>query len=241
MKKFDISAILIGHKEGWMIYPSIVSMLQAIKHAENHGLEVEMLVVLDRADKITEEFIQHNCPSNTYIECINKGDLSEARNYAVTLANGNFIAFLDGDDLWSKNWLTEAYRICNSSESSLICHPDVNIFFGESDLLLFRLGMNDPDFDINFLNYTNCWSALSFSRIETYYKHPYVPANFNAGFGYEDWHWNCETVNAGIPHIIAKGTTHFYRRKPYNSLEQNTQFANCLMTPSNLFLNTTIL
>lgn len=235
MKSIDISAILVGHTEGWMLYPAMNSMLRAIQQAESHHLSVEMIIVLDRSDNITKEFAKANCPPSARVLCIDEGDLAEARNHAISVAAGDYIAFLDGDDLWSGNWLTSAFQSCEGSDQPLICHPEVNIFFGADNFLLFRLGMDEVGYDISFLNYANSWSALSFSRSDIYKAVPYLAADMQNGFGYEDWNWNCETVNAGFIHSIVKGTTHFYRRKTAESLERKTQEFNCLMTPSDLF------
>ena len=140
MKKIDISAILIGHSEGWMLYPSILGMLRAIQRAENLQLSVEMIVILDRPDEITEEYAQANCPPDALIIHIDKGDLAEARNHAISRAKGDYIAFLDGDDLWSLNWLTDAYTECKNSKQPLICHPEVNIFLATKTLYYLGLG-----------------------------------------------------------------------------------------------------
>lgn len=233
--KPDITAILNAHREGTISYPAIASMLQAIQHAEKHGLTVEMLVVLDRPDGITLDFIHANCPSRSRIEYIDKGDLSEARNYGILRARGSYIAFLDGDDLWCKNWLLAAFVEAKNDFKPIIYHPEADIYFDNEDLLVFRRNMNDPEFDLLFLNVTTYWSALSFAQSEIYQKFSYQPNNLESGFGYEDWQWNCETISSGILHKAVPGTAHFIRRKIQSSLEVKTRLAGCLMTPSNLF------
>ena len=233
--KPDITAVLNAHREGSILVPAIASMLQAIKHAEHHGLSVEMLVVLDRPDTITEDFVKYNCPLTSRIECIDKGDLSQARNYAISQARGSYIAFLDGDDLWCKSWLIAAFLEAKNNFNSIIYHPEVDIYFDNEDLLVFRRDMNDPEFNLQFLNITTYWSALSFAHSEIYQRFPYQPNDLESGFGYEDWQWNCETISSGILHMVVPGTAHFIRRKIHSSLEVKTRLAECLMTPSNLF------
>lgn len=233
--KPDITAVLNAHREGSILYPSIASMLQAIQYAEHHGLSVEMLIVLDQADAITEDFVKHNCPLNSRIEHIEPGDLSKARNYAISQARGSYIAFLDGDDLWCKSWLIAAFIEAKNNCNPTIYHPEVDIYFGSEDLLVFRRDMCDPEFNLQFLNITTYWSALSFAHSEIYQKFSYQPNDLETGFGYEDWQWNCETIYSGILHMVVPGTAHFIRRKTQSSLEFKTRSAECLMTPSNLF------
>jgi len=233
--KPDITAILTAHREGWMVYPAIVSMLKAIQHAENNGLSVEMLVVLDRTDAITEDFVMTNCPSTSRIEHIDKGDPAMSRNHAVAHARGKYLSFLDGDDLWCRSWLVTAFCENKKHPRQAIWHPEADIGFGNEDFLIFRRSMNDPEFNLQFLNIGNCWSALSFAHHEIYQRFPYQVNDFDSGFGHEDMQWNCETINSGILHTVVPGTTHFLRRKPHGSQEAKMNSAGCLMTPSNLF------
>lgn len=233
--KPDITAVLTVHREGWMVYPAIVSMLQAIRHAEHHGLSVEMLVVLDRPDAITEDFVQSNCPSTSRLEYIDKGDPAISRNHAVSQARGQYLSFLDGDDLWCKSWLLTAFFENSKYTMPTIWHPETDIGFGKENFLVFRRNMNDPEFNLQFLNIGNCWSALSFAQHEIYQRFPYQPNEPESGFGHEDWQWNCETIRSGILHMVAPGTAHFIRRKSQCSQETKMLSASCLMTPSSLF------
>jgi glycosyltransferase involved in cell wall biosynthesis len=231
----DITAILTAHREGWMVYPAIASMLQAIEHAEHKGLSVEMLVVLDRPDAVTEDFVKNNCPATTRLEYIDKGDPAISRNHAVSQARGKYLSFLDGDDLWCKCWLLSAFNESRKYATQTIWHPEADIGFGNENFLVFRRNMNDPEFNLQFLNIGNCWSAHSFALRDIYQQFPYLFNEVESGFGHEDWQWNCETINSGILHMVVPGTTHFLRRKSQCSQEEKMNRASCLMTPSNLF------
>jgi len=233
--KPDITAILTAHREGWMVYPAIISMLKAIEYAEYFSLSVEMLVVLDRPDPTTEDFVMTNCPSSARIECIDKGDPAMSKNHAVSHAQGEYLSFLDGDDLWCRSWLLTAFYENRKYARQTIWHPEVDIGFDNEDFLLFRRSMNDPEFNLQFLNIGNCWSALSFAHHEVYQRYPYQFNDFNSGFGHEDMQWNCETINSGILHMVVPGTAHFLRRKSHGSQEAKIRGADCLMTPSDLF------
>ena len=126
-----------------MIYNAIVSIQQAKQHAEKNGLSVEIIIILDKHDSLTEEFIKTNCPSGIQVEHILSGDVAIARNFAVTKANGEFLAILDGDDLWSYNWLTAAYSAASKTDDLIIWHPEVNVFFGEDHKLFFHRDSTD--------------------------------------------------------------------------------------------------
>lgn len=234
--EFDITAVLIAHRESWMVHPSIISMQQSRQYAELNGLSVESLIILDNTDTLTVEFINANKSSDTRVEYTTFAELSSARNHAVNLAKGKFVAFLDGDDIWCSTWLFNAFNAASKLVHPAAFHPEANIYFDNENFLLFRRDIEDDNFFLSFLNYTSCWSPLSFSSREIYRQYPYSPNHIEKGFGYEDWQWNCETVKGGILHKVVKGTTHFIRRKNVGSLEEKTRLAGCLMTPSTLFL-----
>lgn len=50
----------------------------------------------------------------------NNGNVSQNRNYGALKAKGNYLAFLDDDDLWSKNYLRYIEKTLNENKSKLI-------------------------------------------------------------------------------------------------------------------------
>ena len=63
-------------------------------------------------------------------------DQGKVRNHAVGLVSAGHVAFLDGDDLWSENWLVDAYRMC-ADDDRVIGHPELNWFFENQQNLYF--------------------------------------------------------------------------------------------------------
>lgn len=234
--KPDITTILTVHREGWMVNSSIKSIQKASQHAEQAGLIIENLVLLDNTDDITKEFVLKNISSNTILEYINKGDAADARNHGVSTAHGDFIAFLDADDLWCTNWLTMAFKANQEGKRHTIWHPEVYMGFEGEEYIDFRRDIEDPGCNLNYLNYTSYWGSPSFGSRKIYQRFSYKRDNMEAGFAHEDWQWNCETINAGILHKVVRGTTHFHRRKLIGSREKISMLKGCLMTPSQLFL-----
>ena len=212
-----ITVILTAHQEGWEIYNAIASMQQAKQHAENNGLSVETIVILDSNDSLTEEFIKTNCHPDTQVVHIAVGDVALARNHAITIAHGDYLAILDGDDLWSRNWLSAAYSAASKTYGLIAWHPEVNVFFGENQKLFFHRDSTENEFISKHLIASNYWTALSFGRSSIYKKFQYPAENLANGFAYEDWQWNIETFMGGIPHKIVPQTTHFIRTKTNRS------------------------
>ena len=226
----DITAVLNAHAEGVLAGPSLVSFEQAINTARQAGLDVEGLVVLDRPDAATRSQFTGIAPRHRLI-VTDEGDPGQARNAAVAAASGTFVAFLDGDDLWSRNWLVSAYRSCAAEPDSMVAHSEIIIVFGQKHQLYWHVDSCHPSFDPDFLRYNNYWDAMSFAARILYRRHPFVANNIDLGFGHEDWHWNCVTLAAGINHRPVPGTVHFKRRRGGSQMSLYEREAIPWMTP----------
>ncbi|WP_193164042.1 glycosyltransferase family A protein [Microbulbifer hainanensis] len=216
----DISLIITAHNEGLLLGATINSALAAAKEAQSQGFVTETTIYLDRADRPTSEFAR-TLAKDLDIPVIETdfGDQGKVRNLACQTASTGYIAFLDGDDLWSENWISLAMQIALKNKMYIV-HPEMNWFFGGSNNILLKVDQESESFDPSFLRAGNPWDALCLAHRDTYLATPYCNRDIATGFAYEDWHWNCETVAKGYVHKVAKGTIHFKRRR---EISQNTQ------------------
>ncbi len=218
----DISAILTAHGEGVLAGISLHATVDAMRRAENDGLSCELIVVLDRPDAITREMFSTLPPGGwrTRVEQVDFGDQGMARNHAVGLAAGSHVAFIDADDLWSENWLVEAWKLCGRDPARIIAHPELDWFFQENGNLFFHIDQTDPDFDPLMLRFINCWDALCMAPRKACLEVPFPSRDIDTGFAFEDWQWNCETLEKGYVHRVVPDTIHFKRRR---RVSQNIQ------------------
>ncbi len=97
---------------------------------QTHG-DWELVVVNDGSTDSTETIIQgyrrEGCPI-VYHYQENRG-LAYSRNKALALSGGEYIAFIDHDDIWVKTKLDVQVR-------TLTAHPEAVLTFGYSDTLL---------------------------------------------------------------------------------------------------------
>jgi len=85
--------------------------------------DLELIVVDDGSTDETEEVISLYTPYLTYTYQEHQG-VSAARNRGIGLAQGDYIAFLDSDDLWLPNKLYLQMKFVENHPDVLICYTE---------------------------------------------------------------------------------------------------------------------
>ncbi|MBX2886430.1 MAG: glycosyltransferase family 2 protein [Granulosicoccus sp.] len=208
-----ITAVMTAHGEGALAGVSYKNMCNTVEFAQANGISVQKLLFLDRADQYTSAVFNGLDQSDVTIVETDFGDQGKVRNTAAEMANGEYIAFIDGDDLWSDNWLCEAHTLLKQFGDRGIAHPEFNWFFGGVSSVLINVDQESAEYEEDFLRHANYWDAMCMAKTSTHLAHPYCERRIKAGFAFEDWHWNCETVSAGFIHKVVPDTIHFKRRR----------------------------
>ena len=90
------------------------------------------IIIVNDGSPDTEDFEQALEPFKArvhYFKQENRG-AGAARNAGLRAARGEYIAFLDADDLWLPNYLEEQFRFINEHDCDLVCANAMN--FGDS-------------------------------------------------------------------------------------------------------------
>jgi glycosyltransferase involved in cell wall biosynthesis len=235
-KPVDISAVVTFHNEGAFCLPALRSLQDMADAAGSDGLNVEVLAVLDKPDPETRRLVRAAAAGSATVVEVSFGDLGKVRNHAAGLARGDYLTFLDGDDLWGAQWLRLAYGAATAGNAhpDTVWHPKAIYLFFESDfdrasfnaipvpgshsLYVMYHPSTAPDFDSRALLIENTWGAVAFARRDLHLRFPYKAVDRERGLGIEDWSWNIETLTAGIDHLVVENTVHLHRQKKAGSL-----------------------
>lgn len=226
----DATIVVNGHREGAFIIPTLQSTFRAFEHTQKEGFSCEILIFLDNPDDITlsicRGFVENNAGR---IVTVDVRDLGLARNAAVRAARGEYVAFMDGDDMMTKNWISQGIRTGKVYGPDVAMHPAMNYIFGNGDTYIYlHCDMDSPEFSLAALIGENYWTAISMARRDLYLKFPYDKNALKEGLAYEDWSWNSLTIANGVRHKIVHDTAHFIRRKESGSLLQQTAASESL-------------
>jgi glycosyltransferase involved in cell wall biosynthesis len=232
-----VSAIMTFHGEKVLAHFALLGLERLRVAADEGGIATELIAVLDSADPETARIVKEH-PSirrQDQILEVRNADLASSRNDGIAHAIGSYIAILDGDDYYSRNWLVAALQKAQASDGDRIIHPELTISFGAFHCVARTFDMETEKYPLASCMMEHPWISCSFGRRDIYLRHPYQPTNVaSTGLGYEDWHWNLETVADGIQHTTAPRTALFYRRKVSSMVVEMAQ-SGATIAPSRFF------
>ena len=222
MKRYDLTVAVTAHNEGLVAHKTMRSILGATKKLEEKKISYEILIHIDNGDQITKDYFKRYAKMpNVVIYENNFGDPGPSRNFLAQKASGEYLTFLDGDDLISDNWLVVAYGALIGATEEVIVHPEGILTFGTevNNVLTIQTETLPREKDTIILLGENRWCAILIAKTSTLLKFPY--RHLVGGYSHEDYVFNVETTNAGIKHIIAKETVLFYRRSNNSRLSSS--------------------
>lgn len=234
----DLTAVITFHREGILAHAALRSYLHSRRQAEAAGVRVNMVLVLDNSDEETRRMVRQHPDlegDETILEAA-VGDAALARNLGISHATGTYVCTLDGDDLISREYFQRHVQFAAQAPARAVLHAETVASFGRDHRFTHQIDQRTMPFSEDMLLSENPWVSAVFARREIFSEVPYV-ACFprQTGFGYEDWHWSCQTTAAGITHLTVPGTAYFYRLKSSGSVNSTSSAIQALMPPSDLF------
>ena len=230
-----ISVNITAHNEGLLLYKTLRSVevfCSYFKVRNNDNVEVNL--TLDNPDKETSRIVAGFQSPHFKINAykVNFGDLALCRNFLVEKSKGEYCKFIDGDDLFSENYLHEAYKLAKSMGGMNIYSPEFLVSFGKYNYIVRKYDFNSDEFKTVNSFAENYFISQSFALTKIFKSIPYRPNT--DGYGMEDWDWNNTALAKGYKFYNVKDTLFFYRRK--NQSLVTSQTANkAALRPNDFF------
>lgn len=238
-KHVDISVVMTFHHEGLLANYALTAFERVRRAAENEGLCIQMVYVLDMPDEDTQGIVisySDLSDLDVILKCDN-GDLGASRNHGIQYSSGQYIATADGDDYYSKGWLVSAYRKLYYLKRKAVVHPQYVVSFDQVHALDVLFDQSKEIYPYASLFKINPWVSTCFAERSTFIECPYQETNAaKNGYGYEDWHFNLEVLWRDYIHVTADDTALYYRRKK-SSLLKSTTSQGAILRPSEFLRN----
>ena len=120
-----LSIVIPTHNRRLRVLAAIESVLQQTHFAQfgwEYGKQFELIVVDDGSTDATLEAIISRHPNINVVTQSNQG-VSVARNSGIAVANGEWLAFLDSDDVWLPSKLSTQFKALERA-NAMICHTE---------------------------------------------------------------------------------------------------------------------
>jgi glycosyltransferase involved in cell wall biosynthesis len=135
---------------------------QAINSVVNQSFKNWELIVIDNnstdfTSKILSTFKDSRIKK---VKIQNNGVISKSRNLGIKKSSGNWIAFLDSDDIWFENkleYMTDC--IIKNPNFEVFCNDEMSVNFTNGDSKRLEYGPYKKNFYDHLLLYGNCVST----------------------------------------------------------------------------------
>lgn len=212
-----ITLAMTVHAETFLAGPTMHSAHDALAAAEAAGYATERLIGMDTATDAARAYFDQPAFADwrkIHVACRDQG---LTRNALVAEATGDYLAFLDADDLFSENWLTQAAATLDAAAAAgrdkVIVHPELNWQFDAINNVYSNPAQDDPFFSPYVMSTANYYDALCMAPRAAWVEHGFPVRDVAGGFAMEDYQWFVEMTARGWEHDVARDTIIFKRRR----------------------------
>jgi hypothetical protein len=220
----DLTLVVTAHDETVVSGPTMRSADLAVEAAREHGYTVEPIIALDKATDATTAYFHQPRFDHWERRILHEGDLGRVRNALVPDTEGELIAFLDADDLFSENWLAEGISAVKAGEDrgeKLIAHPELRVLFDRNQTVSRNIDQDSPLFTPHYFYVRNYYDSLCLASREAHLAAPYAERDIPNGLSFQDFQFNIETMSRGWKHVVVKDTLIFKRRRDFSLMVES--------------------
>lgn len=211
-----LTLAITAHSETVVAGPTIHSARAALAPLLARGLTVQLLMGLDSCSDGCRAFMTQPDLDDFERHEFTFRDQGQTRNALVQLATGDYLAFLDADDLFSENWLEASYDLLTAAAAAdrkIIVHPELNWQFDGTNHVYSNPAQDHAFFSPYVLATANYYDAMCVAPTALWRALPYPDRAVAQGFAFEDYQWFVEATALGWQHIVGPDTIIFKRRR----------------------------
>ena len=173
----------------------------------------------DESQKIIDEYKKYPI-IKSYVKV--NGGLSDARNYGLDRAEGEYIAFVDSDDYIRCDMLSKMYDKAKKDDLDIVVCDSINVYpSGQEVLVHSNLHYSDDEV-------RNYLIAAPMACTRMFKRNILDSIRFKAGIYYEDLHMCPKVVNLTKKiGFVEEGLYYYYQRE--NSIMKQKKFNNKLL------------
>lgn len=209
----DVSVIWITGSQKHLLSGALKSIERATRHANRAGISTEILVIKHGSDEKTGTWLQQESTHRTLD--VPEGCLGTARNRAVQQTTGKYVAFVDGTDIWSRNFLVEASSCDQRSTRPTVWRPYASVGFADQydqiSQYSLRLIPQPEWFDPLSLLQSNPYPTTLFTRRTILDQVPFPLEDHDRGWTDVDGWWCANVAGVGIDQRPVPETLHYFR------------------------------
>ncbi|HEX2175753.1 MAG TPA: glycosyltransferase family A protein [Nocardioidaceae bacterium] len=212
----DLTLIVTAHDETVVCGPTMRSADVAVEAARHRGYTVQPIIALDAPTEATMAYFHQPRFDHWERRIMHEGDLGRVRNALVPDTDGEYIAFLDADDLFSENWLADAVATVKAGDErgeKLIAHPELNVLFDRNEMVTRNIDQDSPLFTPYYFYARNYYDSLCVAPRDAHVAVPYAGRDIANGLSFQDFKFSIETMSRGWKHVVVKDTIIFKRRR----------------------------
>jgi len=229
------SIVLPVHNEGHILLKTLKSLSEAALFAAND--DIELVIVRDNADERTKsvaDYYDYSAFRSVNIIDVNFESVGLARNAGVRAAGGDFIFFLDGDDLVSYNYFAEMITVRDKeNDKKKIYFPELYCEFGCLEQIVRFYGSDTISPLMMFSRHV--WGSTIAAYRESLLKVPVQDIPISSGYAYEDYNHNLDLLAHGYKFKIVPNTVMFYRKRQGSGVYALSQSLSVDIPPASLY------
>ena len=179
--------------------------------------DIEIIVVNDgspdNSQKIIDEYSDKYSNIKAYIK--KNGGLSDARNYGIKKAKGEYLAFVDSDDYIDKDMLKKMYDSAKKNKYDIVVCDTVNVYKDHNVLIRSNLHYSNNDTENYLIAHPMACSRLYNAKL-------FTNIEFKKGIYYEDLELTPKLINLTTNIGFVEEGLYYYLQREGSIMKQVT-------------------